>query len=113
MPRTHFSGAARSIAARATSIMRSRISPAPSRSRRRPTAHPISRAPTAAAPSPPLATIPSRPAAPAPGSVNPQANQIKQLLDQGNYAAAIERLNQLLAADPHDETALRARALSY
>jgi tetratricopeptide (TPR) repeat protein len=69
---------------------------------------------TAAAPPPspvPMATLPSQ--FPAPAPINPQGNQIKQLIDQGNYAAAIERLNQLLAAEPHNEAALRARSLLY
>ncbi len=60
----------------------------------------------AAAP-PPQSTAPG--AAPTPGA--PLAEG-KQLMAQRRYAEAVARFNQVLAADPHNEAALRFRAVS-
>ena len=60
-----------------------------------------------------VTVLPVRPAAPAAPSPSQQIDQAKQFINQGNYAAAVERLNQMLAGDPGNEMALRLRALSY
>ena len=44
---------------------------------------------------------------------NQQIDQSRLLINQANYVAALERLNQVLAGDPRNEMALRLRALAY
>jgi tetratricopeptide (TPR) repeat protein len=56
---------------------------------------------------------PSPPAAAAAPSLNQQIDQARLLVNQGNFAVAVQRLNPLLAADPSNEAALRLRALSF
>jgi len=56
---------------------------------------------------------PSQPPASGVASPNQQIDQARQLINQGNYAAAVERLNQVLATDPGNEKALGLRALTY